>query len=138
MADALSSLIETNQPFPAADIETIPPESFELPPDCALASYQRLETALERIAGADGAGLSGLLPHDPATHRFTVLRSAGQGCVRAVIAAVRKDLGARDQVAPALEGHLEPGLIASAAGLGSDRAVVFSLSTTLKLSATPR
>jgi hypothetical protein len=138
MADALSSLIAANQPFPATDIETIPPESFNLPPDCTLASYQRLETALQRIAGADAAGLAGLLAHDPATHRFTVLRSTEQGSVRAVIAAVRNDLGARDQVAPALDGHLEPRLIASAAGLGSDRAVIFSLATTLKFTATPR
>jgi hypothetical protein len=139
MPEDLLTTITDNRPFPESDIETIPSDLFTLPPECTLSSFLRLDTALGRIAGPDAAALDGLLAADPATHRFTVLSSTSGGASFSIIAAVRRDLGARDQVRAALEPAIpSTALISSAAEIGPDRAIVFSLSTALKFSRTPR
>lgn len=137
MPDDLIQQIQDNRPLPDADVETIPPELFDLPPDCRLANFLQLETALKRAAGAE-AGLAGLLAADPATHRYVVLTEANNGASFSAIAAVRRDLGVRDQVRAALEPATTPALIGTPADLGKDRALVFSLASAVKLAATPR
>ncbi|MGE5645250.1 MAG: hypothetical protein ACM336_05600 [Acidobacteriota bacterium] len=137
-APMYENLLAENRPFPDSDIETIPTEALGLAPGCTAASYLRLETALARIAGPDAPGLDSLLNADPATSRYTVLTSVANGAAYSVIAAVARTLGARDQVRAALEPNVPPALITSAADIGPNRAIFFSLNAALKFERSPR
>ena len=138
MSDNLSEFISQNRPFPDGDIETIPPDLFQLEPGCTLASYMLFETALARIAGSNASGFGRLLARDPATHRYTVLSSTMDCGMCCVVAAVRRDAGARDQVQPVLGPRFSPALITSPVEIGPDRAFIFSLNAALTLAAGPR
>jgi hypothetical protein len=138
MYEDLLQVIAENRPFPDRDIETIPPEMSGLLPECTVSSYLHLDAALARIAGPDAGGLDALLRTDSATDRYTVLTSASNGASISVIAAVHRDLGARDQVRAALQPNVPPALIASAADIGPNRAVFFSLNAALTLASSPR
>jgi hypothetical protein len=138
MSDGLVDLIRRNRPFPDGDIAAIPPDLFDLEPGSTLASYMHFETALARIAGSDASGFAGLLSRDPVTHRYTVLVSATDHTTYSVVAAVRRDAGAREQLQPVLGPRFPPALIASPAAIGPDRALIFSLNGALTLAAAPR
>ncbi len=138
MSDSLLDLIRQNRPFPDGDIEAIPPDLFDVEPGSKLGSYMRLETALARIAGSDASGLAGLLSADPATHRYTVLSSTTDHATYSVVAAVRRDAGARDQIQRVVGPRLSPLLITTPAEIGPDRALIFSFNAALTLAAAPR
>ncbi len=163
MPDNFDQLILDNQPFPEQDIHSLPFGPFQAPEGSRLGSYLEIAGALGAFPGADRVPLDDLIPAAPPAHRFTILTTetaigtAAPGTVplaagldvlwsteaarslrSAVIAAVPRTAGARDQIQPAFAALPAPALIDGPAGLPDNVALLFSVDGSLKTTTATR
>ncbi len=162
MPDNLDQLISTNQPLPEEDLESLPFGPFQAPEGARLASYLELARAVRAFPGADNVPLDDLIPEAPAASRFTILttetsaQAAAPGTVplaaldanwsaesassvrAAVIAAVPRRAGARDQLEPVFAVRSAPALLAGPDDLPGNVALLFAVDGTLKTTAGAR
>jgi hypothetical protein len=149
MSDNFDQLILDNQPFPEQDIESLPFGPFQAPEGSRLGSYLEISGALGAFTSADRVPLDDLIPAAPSACRYTILTTETEtnasapepvslattrSLRSAVIAAVPRAAGARDQLQPVFEALPAPALI-DGAGLPDNVALLYSLDGSLKTTA---
>ncbi len=160
MPDNFDQLILDNRPLPEQDIGSLPLGSFAAPEGARLGSYLELASALAAFPGADRLPLEDLLPAGEPACRFTILTTeSAAGTVApgalplasgapvlwsaetartarsAVIAAVPRAAGARDQLEPVFASRPAPARIAAPEDLGGNVALLFAIDGSLKTTA---
>ena len=134
------------------------PLTFGVSARQGLASYLKLETALEKLGLPQQVPLTGLFPLDPRGCRYTLLTAGVDAHVKAdatfafapyaaatasagatgsamlaAIAAVEREMGARDQLGNAFQALVLPSLLSDPAALPSGVALVFETEGGLNL-----
>lgn len=163
MPDNFVQLILDNHPFPEKDIDSLPFGPFQAPADSRLGSYLEISGALGTFPGAERVPLDDLLPAAGPDSRFTILTtettiaSAAPGTVplaaglkaswktdaarsvrSAVIAAVPRQAGAREQLQAVFAGLPAPALIDGPACLPENIALLYSVDGSLQAAAATR
>ncbi|HOL72024.1 MAG TPA: hypothetical protein PLA43_10550 [Bryobacteraceae bacterium] len=163
MPDNFDQLILDNQPFPETDIDSLPFGPFQAPENSRLASYLEISGALGAFPGAERVPLDDLVPAAGPDSRFTILTtettiaSAAPGTVplvaglkaswrtdtsrtvrSAVIAAVPRQAGARDQLEPVFANLPAPALIDGPDCLPANVALLYSVDGSLQAAADTR
>ncbi|MGE5568876.1 MAG: hypothetical protein ACM3S5_07555 [Rhodospirillales bacterium] len=161
MSDNFDQLILDNQPFPEKDIDSLPFGPFQASADSRLGSYLNISDALKAFPGAERIPLDDLLPAAGPDSRFTILTTetsiagAAPGTVplaaglnvswkagaassvrSAVIAAVPRQAGAREQLQPVFANL--PALIDGGACLPENVALLYSIDGSLQAAAATR